>query len=124
MKQLAFLPQPPDPLVFVIQKHDATALHFDLRLQIGSVMPSWAVPKGPSLDNTVKRLAKQTPDHSMEYRHFEGVLEEGTKGAGPVIIWDEGWYLPEVEIEKGKREVVEEKKAGNDVMREGLKKGS
>ena len=83
-----------DKLLFVIHLHDATSLHFDFRLQIGNVMPSWAIPKGPTLDNTLKRLAMMTTDHSMEYRNFEGVLPEGQYGAGSVIIWDEGYYLP------------------------------
>lgn len=112
-----------DALVFVIHKHAATSLHYDFRLQIGDVMPSWAIPKGPSLDNTVKRLAMETTDHSMEYRHFEGVIEEGKYGAGPVIIWDEGYYFAEVEISKGVREVIKDTKEGNKVMQEGLKKG-
>lgn len=110
-------------LVFVIHKHDATSLHFDFRLQIGNVMPSWAIPKGPTLDPTMKRLAMKTDDHSMEYRHFEGVLPEGSYGAGPVIIWDEGEYYPEIEPTKGKRERIEDKNTANKVMREGLHKG-
>lgn len=110
-------------LFFVIHKHGATRLHFDFRLQIGSVMPSWAIPKGPTLDNTVKRLAMPTTDHSLEYRNFEGVIPEGEYGAGPVMIWDEGYYIPEIEIEKGKRELVDGYKEGNTVMENGLEKG-
>ncbi len=109
-------------LLFVIHKHDATRLHYDFRLQIGAVMPSWAIPKGPSLDNTVKRLAMQTTDHSMEYRNFEGVLPDGY-GAGPVMIWDEGYYLPEIEVSKGVREIIKDYEEGQKVMKEGLKKG-
>src|SRR5258706_12039542 len=112
-----------DSFVFVIHKHASTRLHYDLRLQIGRVMPSWAIPKGPSLDSTVKRLAMQTTDHSLEYRNFEGVIPEGAPGAGGVMIWDEGTYIPEIEVEKGKREIVEDRKAGQKVMEEGLKKG-
>ncbi len=94
-----------------------------MRLEIGGVMPSWAISKGPTLDNTVKRLAMPTTDHEMDYRHFEGVLPEGSYGAGPVMIWDTGYYIPEVEIEKGVRKEIPDRKEGERVMYEGLKKG-
>lgn len=110
-------------LVFVVHKHDATTLHFDLRLEVNGVMPSWAVPRGPTLDPTQKRLAIKTPDHSLEYRKFEGTIPEGHYGAGPVEIWDEGEYLPEVEIEKGVRKQIEEKDEGEKIMADGIKKG-
>lgn len=109
-------------LVFVVHKHDATTLHFDLRLEVNGVMPSWAVPRGPTLDSTQKRLAIKTPDHSLSYRKFEGTIPEGRYGAGPVEIWDEGEYIPEVEIAKGERKEVPGKE-GEEVMEEGLKKG-
>ena len=108
--------------VFVIQKHHATRLHYDFRLQIGSVMPSWSIPKGPTLDNTMKRLAMMTTDHDLKYRNFEGVLPEGY-GAGPVMIWDEGYYIPEIEVSKGVRKLIPDFEEGQQVMKDGLKKG-
>jgi DNA ligase D-like protein (predicted 3'-phosphoesterase) len=75
---------------FVVQLHDATTLHFDLRLQIGDVLRSWAVPRGPSLDPAVRRLAVPVEDHSLAAGEFEGVHEGQARGSGAVIVWDEG----------------------------------
>jgi DNA ligase D-like protein (predicted 3'-phosphoesterase) len=75
---------------FVVQLHDATALHFDLRIQVGEVLRSWAVPKGPSLDPRVRRLAVPVADHDLAAGDFEGVHQGQPRGSGAVIIWDEG----------------------------------
>ncbi len=123
MKQLTMFNRKSESLVFVIHKHAATRLHYDFRLQIGKTMLSWAIPKGPTLDPNFKRLAMPTTDHDMEYRHFEGTIPVGSYGAGTVMIWDEGMYIPEVEYEKGKRELVEDYEAGQKVMKDGLKRG-
>lgn len=110
-------------LLYVVHKHYATSKHFDFRLQIGDVMPSWAIPKGPTRDPLQKRLAMKVDDHALSYRTFEGVIDEGEYGAGPVMIWDEGYYFPEIEKIKGERIEIKEIDEAQTILAQAVEKG-
>ena len=98
-------------LRFEIFKHNSTTFHFDLSLEIGGEMKLWSIPKGPTLDNKIKRLSIGEEEHHRKY------------GEGPSEIWDQGTYIPEVEVAKGERKSVKEIEEANKIMAEGLEKG-
>ena len=116
-RDFAQTPEPPPrepgaatgPLTFVVQQHRATRMHYDVRLEVGGVMPSWPVPRGPSTNTRERRLAIQTEDHPLDYASFEGVIPSGQYGAGEVIVWDNGTYSPDEDgrLSFGDREEAE-----------------
>lgn len=111
-----------DTKKFVIHKHDASSLHYDLRLEVDDTGKSWAIPKGPSTDPSEKRLAIKVDDHDLDYLDFEGVIPEGEEGAGPVMVWDKGTYLNLYE-EKDMKQAIDDGKVKIELKGEKLHGG-